>query len=920
MKILNKVTLSGLKKNKVRTAVTIIGIILSTAMFTAVTTSISSLKNYMIETTIAEEGEWEGSLYGVGQDVLSNLEESEEVKRSFGIYEIGYMNLADTIKNGSEKVEWKDEIWPYLQFCSIIGERESAEKLVRFELLAGRMPENKNEILLPERFINYGNQKFKIGDTISGSIGYREFNGEILTGHNSLVQRESTTNKEGTGEKKQDGMPGSAVKTMECAENLVTGQQVEEFTIVGIYSCSKEHYAMPGFRVFCGADLKEGEKMSLGSGFLGVFFTMDKQSKLFDFLSQYETSALEYDYHSHLLYTSGISKADSFSSVYFGLGGILCIIIVFGSVALIYNAFSISINERIKQFGLLSSIGATKRQLRQSILFEACAVSIFGIPLGIGAGILGMSVTFYILRYRFVGLVGSASIPFSLHIKLWALIVAGVLAFFTVLISAVIPARKAMKISAIEAIRQNSEIRVNRRAVRTRGFLYKLFGMEGMLADKNFRRNRKKYRATVISLFVSIILFISASSFVDYLKDSAASVTIAKNYDFSYYVYPERGYSAQEIRDTIAGISGVAKAFTVKSLYNPTLIETSLLSQEYVNWDGESGNYGYYSELARQQTGRERNIVPIHFYFMQDEEYIAYTKEHGLTELGWFSEEGRALVFDGIRVELTGNRYSTVDVLREKSGVFSGNSYEVLYSEDGESGEDRILEGDEFRLPYMVVDAELPIGVDGQYLSLVYPISAFHSLKEIAAQEIYMSDIVFIIGEGNLSQVYDNICKGLNEQSMSSYSLYNIAQQDSFERNMIVIINVFSYGFIVLISLIAAANVFNTVSTNISLRRREFAMLESVGMTKKGLHKMLNYECLLYGIKSLCYGLPAATCITFAIYRVINEGYVQSFYIPAGNIVIAVLSVFLVVFATMFYSVVKLEKNSLVETLKNENV
>ena len=120
MKILNKVTLSGLKKNKVRTAVTIIGIILSTAMFTAVTTSISSLKNYMIETTIAEEGEWEGSLYGVGQDVLSNLEESEEVKHSFGIYEIGYMNLADTIKNGSEKVEWKEEVRSYLQSCSLL--------------------------------------------------------------------------------------------------------------------------------------------------------------------------------------------------------------------------------------------------------------------------------------------------------------------------------------------------------------------------------------------------------------------------------------------------------------------------------------------------------------------------------------------------------------------------------------------------------------------------------------------------------------------------------------------------------------------------------------------------------------------------------------------------------------------------------
>lgn len=923
MKILNKVTLAGLKKNKVRTAVTIIGIILSTAMFTAVTVSISSLKHYMLETTIAEEGEWEGSLYGIGQDVAAQVMGDAEIDRAFGIYEIGYMNLADSIKNGREELEWTDDYQPYLQFCSLFGDISNAEELAKFELIEGRMPENENEILLSEEFINYGKRKFKIGDTVTGSIGYREFEGEILNGHNELIVKMIKVDEEGSvedGEEDAEKTGEKMVRTV--AERLVTDGQKRTFTVVGVCRYTTQHYATPGYTVFCGADRSTGERLSSGRGFTSVFFTMKKQSGLFSFLDRYQASARDYDYHSHLLYTNGISRADSFSNVYFGLGTILCIIIVFGSVALIYNAFSISVNERIKQFGLLASIGATKRQLRHSVLFEACTVSLFGIPLGIGAGILGMSITFYVLRYRFVGLVGSASIPFSLHAELWALIAAAVLAFFTVLVSAVIPAKKAMRISAIEAIRQNSEIRVNRRAVRTKGFLHRLFGMEGTLADKNFRRNRKKYRATVISLFVSIVLFISASSFVEYLKDSAASVSVADNYDFRYYVYPDRGYTAKEVCDVIKPVSGVAKAFAVASLYNPTLVEWSMLSNEYVEWAEESGDYGYDRELAKEETGRDRAVITAYFYFMQDEEYIAYTKECGLAEQGWFSQRKEALVFDSVRLELTGKRYSKVDMLREKSGVFTGNSYEILYDNDGEVGEDhdRLTEGKEYVLPYTVVDAEIPIGVNGKYLSLVYPLSALDALEEIAAQGMYMSDMVYVVGDGDLTKIYDDICKELTAQGIPNHSFYNISQNDAFERNMIVIINVFSYGFIVLISLIAAANVFNTVSTNISLRRREIAMLESVGMTKKGLHKMLNYECLLYGIKSLCYGLPAAGLITFAIYRVVNEGYVQSFYIPVGSIVVAVLSVFLVVFSTMFYSVVKLEKNSLVETLKNENV
>lgn len=137
---------------------------------------------------------------------------------------------------------------------------------------------------------------------------------------------------------------------------------------------------------------------------------------------------------------------------------------------------------------------------------------------------------------------------------------------------------------------------------------------------------------------------------------------------------------------------------------------------------------------------------------------------------------------------------------------------------------------------------------------------------------------------------------------------------------MVTVINIFSYGFIILISLIAAANVFNTISTNINLRRREFAMLKSIGMTPKAFSKMMDFECLLYGFKGLLYGLPVSFVMTWMIYGAIGEGLEISFFIPWYSITIAVGSVFLVVFATMLYSMKRIQKENTIDTLRNENL
>ena len=223
----------------------------------------------------------------------------------------------------------------------------------------------------------------------------------------------------------------------------------------------------------------------------------------------------------------------------------------------------------------------------------------------------------------------------------------------------------------------------------------------------------------------------------------------------------------------------------------------------------------------------------------------------------------------------------------------------------------------EKQLNYRVTDAELPLGIEKNSLTFLYPESAMAELFPGLSETV---SIVSMTASGDKGAVYERLQKMLLANSIDTGALHNYYEQDAFQRNLIVIVNVFSYGFIALISLIAAANVFNTISTNISLRRREFAMLESIGMTKKGLYRMLNYECLLYGIKSLLYGMSVALLLTFAIYCVVSEGYAASFYVPAASIIIAVVSVFSVVFATMFYAAGKLRKNSVVETLKNENV
>lgn len=653
------------------------------------------------------------------------------------------------------------------------------------------------------------------------------------------------------------------------------------------------------------------------------------------------TQEYRYAYNTKVLLYSGTAPFDSFLTAFYSLAAIIIALIVFGSVSLIYNAFSISVSERTRQFGLLSSVGATRKQLRRMVLFEALAVSIVGIPLGILVGIGGIGITLLLIGDKFFSIV-RVDIPMRLCVSWQAVVIAAVIALVTVLISAWIPSKRATGVSAVEAIRQSMDIKVSGRPVRTSKLAYKLFGLPGVLAGKHYKRNRKKYRTTVVSLFMSIVLFVSAAAFTDYMMESAEGGLASDQFDLIYAA--ESDASSAMTPDALLEL-----LFSEQNVTGGTYTKKQFLqgdiSREYVTamFADRFADFGMESE---DRAPKDFSISG-YLYFVADAEFNRLLEKYNLKEADYYDrDKPLGIALDrNIELDRRLEKYVTLDTLKGDGCVIEGLYYVEIdgyYRKDSridENGNKVVLyqnrdnENDIIELPYEESFAkytlrsektieEAPFFVSRSTpvaINMIYPYSMLESVVPEAALNQFRNTEYFLTSSNHTAS-FENLAPVLTENGLSSRQLFDYAANAETNRNVVTIIRVFAYGFIVLISLIAAANVFNTISTNISLRRREFAMLKSVGMTQKGFRRMMNYECLLYGSKALLLGLPVSCGITYLIYRAVTTAYETSFHLPWAAIGIAVLSVFLVVFATMMYSMSKVKKDNPIDALKNENL
>ena len=850
MSVLNRLTIKNLRLNKKRTIVTIIGIILSTALMVGIGLLFSSFQDLMIRDTIGYNGKYEANYSDVDLDKLNNIKN----KNFTYFYEkpIGF-----------SKIESSNEYKPYMYITSV-----NKEYFNELKLVDGSFPKNENEIVISNHVITNGGLNYKVGDIVTFTYGSRNIDGDITLANSELVDGEDLTN-EGT----------------------------YTYKIVGIVDRSNfESYSASGYTVFT-LDVNSDK------GNVNLYVMFNKNKKI---IKQSEELAKELNYNGDINYNStllALYGESTYGNVMSSMGGMMIImlsLVSIGCIIVIYNSFAISVMERKKEFGLLSSIGATKRQLSHTVFFEAVVVGVIGIILGILGAYIGIGCVILIINNLI-----SDMLEYKLHLVTNPLFIIIPVIFMIIVIgvSAFIPSRRASRVSPIEAIRQNDDIKINKKKIRTSKLALKLFGIEGEIALKNIKRNKKKYRVTIVSLFISIVLFISFSSYMNYTLNTASSVMGEVPYDYQISYFGDDPNNDKEALDKINEIvkSSDVKEYVSYSVSNLSIIGNYTYSDEYL--DFYKSAYG--DDGIKALNNLKYQYISI--YILDDNSYNKYKKLIGLDK-------------------------DSVILLNKFKGVSYGNNKRVNYNipviNNGNINikicnfDDNDEDVDTTKYCNKNIDN---IFVTNKSFDLIEEFSYMDDFKLIVNKKLYdsISDssthyTQFNIISDNTNNI-DKLTKDLDKYSNVNYT--NIKEAMKQANNLILVVKILMYGFISLVTLIGVTSVFNTISTSMALRKREFAVLRSIGLTNRGFNKILFFESLFFGMKSLIFAIPVSIGITVLIhYALADMVSISTIIIPWKYIIISIVSVFVIVLLTMMYSTSKIKKHNIIEQIREENI
>ena len=849
MSILNRLTIKNLRLNKKRTIVTIIGIILSTALMVGIGLLFSSFQDLMIRDTIGYSGKYEAKYNDVDLIKLNDIKN----KNFTYFYEkpIGF-----------SKIESSNEYKPYMYITSV-----NKEYFNELKLVDGSFPKNENEVVISNHVITNGGLNYKVGDIVTFTYGSRNIDGDITLANSELVDGEFLTN-EGT----------------------------HTYKIVGIVDRSNfESYSASGYTAFT-LDVNSDK----GNANLYVMFNKNKK-----IIKQSEELAKELNYDGDINYNStllALYGESTYGNVMSSMGGMMIImlsLVSIGCIIVIYNSFAISVMERKKEFGLLSSIGATKRQLSHTVFFEAVVVGVIGIILGILGAYIGIGCVILIINNLI-----SDMLEYKLHLVTNPLFIIIPVIFMIIVIgvSAFIPSRRASKVSPIEAIRQNDDIKINKKKIRTSKLVLKLFGIEGEIALKNIKRNKKKYRVTIVSLFISIVLFISFSSYMNYTLNTASSVMGEVPYDYQISYFGDDPNNDKEALDKINEIvkSSDVKEYVSYSVSNLSIIGNYTYSDEYL--DFYKNAYG--DDGIKALNDLKYQYISI--YILDDNSYNKYKKLIGIDN-------------------------DSVILLNKFKGVSYGNNKRVNYNIPViNNGNINIkicnFDNDEDVDTTKYCNKNIDnIFVTNKSFDLIEEFSYMNDFKLIVNKKLYdsISDssthyTQFNIISDNTNNI-DKLTKDLDKYSNVNYT--NIKETMKQANNLILVVKILMYGFISLVTLIGVTSVFNTISTSMALRKREFAVLRSVGLTNRGFNKILFFESLFFGMKSLIFAIPVSIGITVLIYYALADMVsISTIIIPWKYIIISIVSVFVIVLLTMMYSTSKIKKHNIIEQIREENI
>lgn len=838
MNIINKLTLRHLKENKKRTVVTIIGIIISVAMITATCVSVTSLIHVFAQSEAYTGGNWHIELENADAGQIEKLEQNEDLQ---------YVGVCKTLELGNQAAVRVDSgKKASVSVGDILAGNRDYFSAMFTASYQGKLPANENEIVVTREFLDKNGLSWQIGDTVRVELGRR-----VVKDTTGALQQ--ITGSYAVGETFESGGPAS-------------------YTLVGI--AEKSNFPSGSAVLFRG--LSEAEQ-SGGEVYLTAK-TLDRGT--LDILKNALTKAgiaPDYTLHVELFrYNYVILENDATMVTLLSFSSVIMAIIIIASVMLIYNAFGISVSERSRYLGMLASVGATKAQKRRSVYFEGAVLGAFGIPLGFLAGIGGMAVTFRVLDPVFAksGL-NYENTSFTLSFPWWIIPVIALLSIITIAISAYIPARRASRTTPIDALRQNTDVRVKAKKLRSPILVRKIFGYEGELAYKNMKRNGRKSRIITSSLALSIVLFLSVYSFCDMFSEATR---LSSDVPYQVYAYVDL-QDADRFREEVSALGNFDKMYSVNAIYGTGLTTTK---DNFVN--------GYDRMFSSDEGG-----FPLYLCYVDDNDFNAMCEENGINPKPFYKGDSM-VVMNGL------------EHTNSAAKIFSDSVIGTTFSSTKDANDPLTGYTVGALVPYR--DTSYVYGLASTvYVTAFAPVSAAQFAGsytfgfETTQHEAFSEDVQDILENGNYAD------SGVMDM-VSSIEMMN---------STTLIMQVFLYGFITLMALISVANIFNTVSTSIDLRRKEFAMLKSVGVTPKGFNRMLRFESLFYGLKALIFGLPLGLLCSYLMQQILVSGSFDIAFYPDWRVYLGVtLAVFLIVGMSMWYATSKVKKDTIVETLKTE--
>ena len=950
MNLMKKLTLKNLKLNRKRTIVTIVGIILATALLSALVTLVSSFQYSMIEYQKQKGGDFHVKFSNVKMSELSEFKNNRNIESTFETMGMGFAKL-DGCKN-------EDKPYAYVMATDEAGFEKGC-----FNLIEGRMAKNEDEIVIPRHLKTNGRIDIKVGDEITLDVGKRyDSNTEGVIWENSAYENEAETLTDTvTKHYKVVGImerPGYGMEDYSAAgytfvtysdelaaiDNGTKSEASEADTTLTVYS----RYTQKALRnkdAVTADIIGVDEKLFAKANNSSVEMSAEESDR---FLKEMENAKYDIYINGFLISYECVFPIDGTFKALFTVAAVVALIIILTSVYCIKNSFNISITEKIRQYGMLASVGATRRQIKSSVKTEAAMLGVVGIPVGTMSGILASLILVKVVNALSAGWLNFA---LSFHTSLPALILAVILSIATIYFSATGSARRAAKVTPLEAIRNTKEIKIKSAKLKTPAIIGKIWGIGGVISYKNIKRNNKKYRTTVTSIVICSVTFIVISYFMSMafsvvgMSYASADYNIGINMSYKKDIHID----IEKLSKLVSGIEGV---------------DDYLVGAGY-DFDVDKPKYTKeYGEYCRQVYDNSEDVSQMFLItVLDDESYDKYASDAGIKN----AAAGAILVNKGtfdvynenslkyVKKEMELYKYKAGDTIECGYNVYDDASSDDNAAEsDTESSTDdnNAVEGDtesgtEDNSGYVdeetinngvrkTVDVtiagvtdKVPIGYKSySYATLLFMNQkGFESLwadgKSNELKQRYVSYSAYVVAENadEYQDTFEKETEGNPEYSQISFSVSNLDKEMRDEKSLFTLLGVFAYGLIVVIALIGITNIINTLSTGMELRSREFATLRSIGMTDKQFVGMVRLESVFISVKALVIGVPLGILISYLLCVMMNRMDDAIIYeLPYKAIILCIVVVIMLIYAIMKLSMTKLRHNNIIETIKNENL